>query len=258
MGSRLSRRPDRAPLVLGHRGYRARFPENTLLAFREAFRAGADGIEFDVQKSGDGRYVVIHDPSLDRASGHPGSVSSLPLAQLRRLDVGLGERIPTLAETLDALPSGAWIDVELKADTLAPEDCVPIARELSRVRRRRVMISSFDSRLLPPMRALGLTTALLLGEEARTLGPLRLALILLRIRPSWLNLPIQILSLRRRHRALLLVRLLKALGFSILFWTVNEESDARRVARVADCICTDEVETMVRLRAGRAAAARTH
>ena len=39
--------------VLGHRGYRAKYPENTLLAFGKAFEAGADGIECDVQKCAD-------------------------------------------------------------------------------------------------------------------------------------------------------------------------------------------------------------
>jgi glycerophosphoryl diester phosphodiesterase len=115
-------RPRRAPLILGHRGFRARFPENTLLAFRMALHHGAEGFECDVQKSADGRYVVIHDASTDRVARQGGAVSGQVLGQLRSLDVGDGQRIPTLEETLDMLPRGAWIDVELKNETLRTRD----------------------------------------------------------------------------------------------------------------------------------------
>ncbi|MGH9821391.1 MAG: glycerophosphodiester phosphodiesterase, partial [Pyrinomonadaceae bacterium] len=54
------------PLIIAHRGASAQAPENTLAAFRSAIDAGADGIEFDVRLSKDGRAVVIHDGTLER------------------------------------------------------------------------------------------------------------------------------------------------------------------------------------------------
>ena len=81
----------RPPLVLGHRGYRARFPENTLLAFREALGGGADGVECDLQKSADGRYVVIHDPTTERVTGASLGVAASRFVELRELDFGRGD-----------------------------------------------------------------------------------------------------------------------------------------------------------------------
>jgi glycerophosphoryl diester phosphodiesterase len=243
--------------VIGHRGYKARFPENTLLSFRAAFSAGADGVECDVQKTADGRYVVIHDDTVDRVSSSRGAVASLSLARLRRVDAGRGERIPTLEEVLEALPPGAWIDVELKHETLRPEDCGPIAEILdARITRNRLMVSSFEPALLYPMRARGFTVGLLLGEEARDLGFLRVARVLLSLRPQYLNLPVQVMELFGARRALLYLRVLKTLGFSVLFWTVNDPAAARLVAPFASMIVSDQVELMVRTLKGPGTAPR--
>jgi glycerophosphoryl diester phosphodiesterase len=236
------------PLVIGHRGYNARFPENTLLSFREAFAAGADGVECDVQKTADGRYIVIHDATVDRVSSSRGAVAAMSFARLRRVDAGRGQRIPTLEEVLDALPRGAWIDVELKTETLGADDCGRIAGILdARVPRRRLMVSSFEPRLLKPMRARGFTVGLLLGEDAWSYGPLRVAREILALRPRYLNLPIHVMELFGKRRALLFLRLLKVLGFSLLFWTVNDPPAARLVAPLASMIVSDEVGVMVKL-----------
>lgn len=110
------------PLVIGHRGASRDHPENTLLAFREAMKQGADGVELDVMRCGSGEVVVVHDDDLTRlAPGQPGSelqVRTSSLAELRRFDVGRGERIPTLDEVLLALGEDALVNVELKSKTL--------------------------------------------------------------------------------------------------------------------------------------------
>ncbi len=92
--------------MLGHRGFRALYPENTLLAFHKAWAGGADGVECDIQKTADGRYVVIHDPTTDRVTGVRREIARTPFEDLRRLDFGNGERVPELSELLEAIPSG--------------------------------------------------------------------------------------------------------------------------------------------------------
>ena len=87
---------------IAHRGASAHAPENTLAAFREAARLGADMVEFDVQMSADGAAVVIHDATLDRFPGHTGEVQHKTLAALKDIDAGAGERIPTLEEAIRA------------------------------------------------------------------------------------------------------------------------------------------------------------
>ncbi|MFQ5597891.1 MAG: glycerophosphodiester phosphodiesterase family protein [Nitrospiria bacterium] len=57
------------PTLVAHRGWAARYPENTLLAFKEAVAAGAYFIEFDIQMCKDGTPVILHDPFLVRTSG---------------------------------------------------------------------------------------------------------------------------------------------------------------------------------------------
>lgn len=57
-----------------HRGYSGKYPENTMLAFRKAVEAGADGIELDVQLTKDGVPVIIHDELVDRTTNGKGLV----------------------------------------------------------------------------------------------------------------------------------------------------------------------------------------
>jgi glycerophosphoryl diester phosphodiesterase len=236
----------RIPLVLGHRGYRARFPENTLLAFAQAIAAGADGIECDLQKSADGRYVVIHDHTTDRVTGMPREVARSSLEELRGLDFGSGEKIPTLEELLAALPAHAYLDLELKEETLTRQDADSIAAILDAGRPRdRLMVSSFDPRLLYPFRTLGFTVGYLVGEDAAGKGLGGFIGELFRLRPQYVNLPVDALSMLGRRRAVLLFQALRAFGIALLFWTVNSAEDAAVLAPHARIIVTDEVEKIV-------------
>lgn len=87
-------------LILGHRGAPFAAPENTLAAFRRALAAGADGIEADVQRSADGRLLLLHDDTVERTTDGAGRVGELPWSALAALAAGQGERIPTLEEVL--------------------------------------------------------------------------------------------------------------------------------------------------------------
>ena len=62
------------PLIIGHRGAKGLAPENTLPAFRAGIDAGADGVEFDVQRTVDGHLVVFHDDDLKRLAGVDGRI----------------------------------------------------------------------------------------------------------------------------------------------------------------------------------------
>jgi len=110
------------PLVFAHRGASHAAPQNTLAAFQEAARLGADGIELDVHLSADGVPVVIHNDTVNATTDGHGLVGELSLAQLKALDAGssfgpafAGERIPTLAEVFEAVGRKLLINVELKA-----------------------------------------------------------------------------------------------------------------------------------------------
>lgn len=107
--------------IWAHRGASRVAPENTMPAFERAIAAGADGVEFDVQLSRDGRVVVIHDETLSRTTDGTGRVVDHTLAELTALDASAGRdgwadvRIPTLAEVLALLaPTTLRADIELK------------------------------------------------------------------------------------------------------------------------------------------------
>jgi glycerophosphoryl diester phosphodiesterase len=111
----------RGPLIVAHRGGSAAAPENTLAALRAAVKTGADAIEVDVLPSRDGHPVIHHDDRLVRTAGIDAAVWELDLADLRRLDVGRwfapafeGERLPTLAEVVAALPAGMRLVADFK------------------------------------------------------------------------------------------------------------------------------------------------
>lgn len=104
------------PVVrIAHRGASAQYPENTLLAFRKAIEQGVDYLEMDLHLTKDREIVVIHDETLDRTTNGTGFVWNQPLAELRNLDAGQGERIPTLAEVIDLIrPTAVRLCLELK------------------------------------------------------------------------------------------------------------------------------------------------
>ncbi len=110
------------------------------------------------------------------------------------------------------------------------------------------MVSSFDPQLLLPFRRRGFTVGFLLGEETFDRGAGAVVCALLRLRPQYLNLPIQLVERLGAGRASLLLGLLRVMGFSLLFWTVNTDEQAARVVHAARMIVTDQVDRLVRFR----------
>jgi glycerophosphoryl diester phosphodiesterase len=88
------------PLVIAHRGASKIASENTLKAFQKAIDLKADFIEFDLRRSKDNQLVITHDEDLLRLTGINRMVSSLRLQDLKSLDFGEGEKIPTFEELI--------------------------------------------------------------------------------------------------------------------------------------------------------------
>lgn len=99
--------------VIGHRGARGHAPENTLLGLDAALNFGADWVEFDVQLH-EGELLLMHDLRLERTTDGNGRLSDHSLSALRKLDAGLGQRIPTLREALDLIDQRIGVNIELK------------------------------------------------------------------------------------------------------------------------------------------------
>lgn len=115
------RGPLPSPQAIAHRGGDATTPENTLAAFRNAIALGMDYLEFDVQMTADGHLIVIHDDTVDRTTNGTGAVKDLTLDEIRALDAGNGEQVPTFEEVIQlAKDEGVMILPEAKSPALYP------------------------------------------------------------------------------------------------------------------------------------------
>ncbi len=146
------------PKLIAHRGASANAPENTLAAFRLAWKEGADGIEGDFFLTADGEVVCIHDGNTMRTAGKKLPVKDSTLAELRALEYGAwkdpkfkGEKIPLLSEVLDELPPGKWFFLEIKD---SPRIVKPIAEIFANKRpaKDRVIFISFNKDVIKACR----------------------------------------------------------------------------------------------------------
>jgi len=167
-------------MVIGHRGARGLFPENTCEGFARALALGIDGIELDVGVTADSVPVVCHDPALNpdlvrstdgRWLQGPGPlIRSLTAAALGCYDVGRvrpgsaaamaspdqvphdGARIPRLDEVLARFDTRFVIELKTLADhpdwTVPAVEMAELVAEVAEAQRAagRVRIESFDWR----------------------------------------------------------------------------------------------------------------
>lgn len=110
--------------IVAHRGYSKKFPENTLVAFEETVKTGADAIELDVHFSRDHKLIVHHDYDLAYPTGGNGLIPQAESTYIKSLDAGSwfdrkfsDERIPFLEEVLEKLGKRTEYELELKGFT---------------------------------------------------------------------------------------------------------------------------------------------
>lgn len=118
----------REVLLIAHRGANKLAPENTLKAFQKAIDLNADYVEFDVHKSKDGEIVIMHDGNTLRTTGYKGEISEMTLEELKKLDCGDGEKIPTLNELIKIAKGKIGLQLEIKAEGIT-NDIYKILKE---------------------------------------------------------------------------------------------------------------------------------
>jgi len=230
------RRTAGRPLVYGHRGARARAPENTIEAFDLAIAEGADGIELDVRMTADGELVVLHDRHIQLEGGKAVEVERLTFGQLDLAAKRTGHAIPTLNEVLAwQRQRGCLANVELKGDVpqrswLARQSAESILRHGT----EGILISGFHPMLVREMaRRLPTVPAALLLEPGNlnrfehAIGGYRL---------------LGACGVHPQHTLLTpaYLRPLREAGALVNTWTVNDEADATRLASLGvDGIVTD-------------------
>lgn len=103
----------RCMLIVGHRGAKGVEPENTLRALRRGMEC-ADLVEVDVRLTKDGIPIVIHDATVDRTTDGTGPIKGYTIEEIKKLDAGRGETIPTLQEVLGLVRGKTGLVVEIK------------------------------------------------------------------------------------------------------------------------------------------------
>jgi glycerophosphoryl diester phosphodiesterase len=239
------------PRVLAHRGGGILAPENTMAGLARGMRAGFRAIEFDVMLARDGVPVVLHDPFLGRTVPGSGHVYDYDALELAGMDAGgwfgreyEGEPVPLFVEFAQFCKAhGVWMNIEIKpAPGYDIETGAVVARiaaalfgdELAAGRLGQApLLSSFSPLAL---------------DSAREVAPqLPRALLMSELAPDWERRAREVdavaIHANHRHLTQQQARDVKAAGFGLFCYTVNEAARARELlAWGVDAFCTDRID----------------
>jgi glycerophosphoryl diester phosphodiesterase len=264
-----------APRYVVHRGGAALWPENSLLAFRNALTLGARLLELDVHLTADGEVAVIHDATLDRTTDGSGPVAAHTAAYLKSLrlrgpdGVLTEEWVPTLGEVLAlAAPTGVMLLIEIKT----PGPAVGYERRGPRVLAvPGPRYAGLEKKVIEALTAVGMARrAFVMAfnpavlEEVRSLAPAQpTALLVDRHHLDSAGVPAaetvawasgagaSFLGLHHTLCDASVVEAARAAGVAVGVFTVNDEAAMRRLAEMGvDVIISDRPDLVARLEAG--------
>jgi glycerophosphoryl diester phosphodiesterase len=223
--------------IVGHRGFPARFPDNTMAGFAAAF-GEVDMVETDVRRSSDDRLVLCHDPVV---GSHV--VAETDWDVIRAVDLGAGQRPILLQEALAAFPDRGF-NLEVKNWPADPgfEEDGRIGVEVAALARPGDLLSSFH---WPTMDAVkvdrpDVATGLLLESHVAFDAAIDHAIERSHavVIPEW--------SMLVGPGGAELIELAHRGGLGVATWTVNDVQVARRLARIGvDAIITNDPRMMV-------------
>jgi glycerophosphoryl diester phosphodiesterase len=228
---------------IAHRGASAYEPENTLRAFERAIQMGATMLELDIHLSKDVHLVVIHDAKVSKTTNGKGHISDMTLKQIKELNAGKGEQVPTLTEVIDLVRDRAKLYIELKGQG-TPGPVVDALHSMAFV--DQVIVSSFLPLLIKKVKFLDptISTSLLITwHEKREADFAEWALVVAAdyIHPCWENetptpsrlLTPDIISNIRRH------------DLGLITWHEERPSELQKLVKLGpDGICTNTPDVL--------------
>ncbi len=223
-------------LVLGHRGFPALYPENTMVSFRKAIEFGADGLETDVRMSKDGVPFIFHDDNFQRLAGNQSKTCELTISEIRELRVN-GEQIPTLEEFLKWFPEDKFLNLEIK-EREAGKITVEMA---NRIYKGDVIYSSFDHELINQLKYEYPTKKFgyLFDERHKDLSFEEILTLFSQSTYS-AHLPKEFGKILG-ERAIDLVKYLKSKGIKIILWTVDDKKFISGIEEYVDAVITNDL-----------------
>lgn len=222
---------------IAHRGASAYEPENTLRAFERAIQMGASMLELDIQLSKDGHPIVIHDADVSRTTNRKGQVSELTLKQIKQLDAGKGERVPTLTEVIDLAGDRVKLYIELKGQR-TPGPVVDVIHSM--VFADRVIVCSFYPWLIQKIKFLDplIRTSMLIRNEDREADFVEWALAVAAdyVHPCWEN------AIPTPHKTLTpeMIASIRRQNLGLIIWQEQRLSKLQELVQLdVDGICTN-------------------
>jgi len=222
-------------LIIGHRGANKSEPENTLRSFKKAIELQADYIELDVQVSKDGEVVVIHGYEISELTGYNGYVEKMTLDELKQLDFGEGEKIPTLQEVIDLAQGQIGLQIEIKVEEIGKK-IIEMLREANFI--ESTIISSFIHNELLKIKKIEpkIKLGALLSErisDSRDLTKATKRVIkknLFAVHPHFAGVDKELVDFAHNN------------NLKVNVWTVNERPDMERLIKLGvDGIITDDI-----------------
>ncbi len=229
--------------ITAHRGHALLAPENTLAAFQKAIDSGADYVELDVHLTKDNVIMVLHDRDLKRVAGVSRQLQDMTYDEVRQLDVGswfspefAGEKIPTLAETIDFCQGRIRINIEMKFFN-SDRTLVPLVAELIREKQ-------FEDECI----VMSLTQDAV--EELRRIHPkLRTGLIVAQALGNIGREEVDVLSVRAEHLTDPVLRMARRYSREVHVWTLERPQQVlQQIQRGVDNVITKDPDMAIRVR----------
>jgi glycerophosphoryl diester phosphodiesterase len=234
--------------IIAHRGYSKNYPENTRTAFEAAIKYGAQGLEFDIQKTSDNHFVIIHDDKIDRISKQSGKIKDFTLEELKKINIFGKKKILELEEFLKMIPGNIFLDAELKGETIDQSSCKSFLDIMLKYRNKsNLLISSFNYELLYFFKKQKIKIGLLTGGKLKKLGFIGILKALITLKPDYLCVPIKIAKYIGKNKFHIAIILLKFMGNKFIFWTVDHENELKLCRSYAEYIITNDVEKLKEL-----------
>ncbi|MFX0024568.1 MAG: glycerophosphodiester phosphodiesterase [Candidatus Hermodarchaeota archaeon] len=228
-------------LVIAHRGASNIAPENTLKAFKKAIELKADYIEFDVHQSKDGEIVIFHDDYVSHMNGQKKFIKDMILKEIKTLDIGEGEKIPTLKELIKIAKGNIGLQCEVKAPNFS-KNLIEILKQNNLIETSILSSFMFNELLelqkLDPNLKLGLLVPSVITSSRKLIKYSQKA-----IKNNFYSIHPYFKSINEEF-----IKLAHDNNMMVNVWTVNKESDIRRVLKMGvDGIISDNVELIKRL-----------
>lgn len=216
--------------IIAHRGASNTAPENTMSSFELGWK-WADGVELDIQRSKDGKAMVIHDADTNRVSDKNYAIPGTDSATLRTVDVGsfkdqkyAGEKIPFIEEVLAAQPKDRILLIEIKCG----QDILPLLCDAIKSSGKQdvVRIIGFDINVITAFKKMMPTVPVYWLNATNKANPTYDAAgIIKTVKDHGLDgADLEMTAVDKP-----LVDAMKAAGLTTVVWTVDDPLDMKRV-----------------------------